>query len=122
MKGKKLYKSIKNTGCGHQIIDKPTHWLIDVNKIVTLLGFLITRNASANFVNVQKNFDLDSDLCVIISPEVKRFQKREEKPGKQKNQLGKWHLSVDCSQNWKTVGKTIEKTSKINTESCRDSY
>lgn len=53
---------------------------MDLNKIPDLLDFFITKRVSANFCNIEENFDLDSDHSAIILTLSERIIKKKSKP------------------------------------------
>ena len=65
-KGKELRNAIIKEGCNYHSTDKPTYWPTDTNKIPDLLDFFISRKISPNFIDIEENFDLDSDHSAVI--------------------------------------------------------
>ena len=76
-KGSQLRKAINKKGCNYHSTGKPTYWPTDPNKLPDLLDFFITRKVSPNFIEVEENFDLDSDHSAVILTLSERIIKNE---------------------------------------------
>jgi len=66
VKGKEMLSALKDYGCECHSTGKPTYWPTDLNKKPDLLDFFISRKISANYVDIEENFDLSSDHSPII--------------------------------------------------------
>ena len=76
----RLNKAIQETGCSFHSTGKPTYWPTDPNKIPDLLDFFISRRVSQNFIDIEENFDLDSDHSAVILTLSERIIKKVNKP------------------------------------------
>lgn len=79
-KGKELRGAVRELGCNYHSTNKPTYWPTDRNKIPDLLDFFITRKVSSHFINIEENFDLNSDHSAVIITISENVIKRESKP------------------------------------------
>ena len=79
-KGSELNKAIQEKGCSFHSTGKPTYWPTDPNKIPDLLDFFISRRVSQNFIDIEENFDLDSDHSAVILTLSERIIKKVNKP------------------------------------------
>jgi hypothetical protein len=66
LKGKELYDAITDYGCEYHSTSKPTYWPTDEKKIPDLLDFFITKNISANYIDIEVEYGLSSDHSGII--------------------------------------------------------
>lgn len=65
-KGRELQKAIDERNCTVHSTGKPTYWPTDPNKIPDLIDFFISRKISANFINIEENFELSADHSSMI--------------------------------------------------------
>lgn len=79
-KGKELHAAIQQLGCNVHSTGKPTYWPTDINKIPDLLDFFISRKIATNFINVEDNYDLDSDHSALILTLSEKIIKKQRNP------------------------------------------
>lgn len=79
-KGRELKKAIDKTSCEVHSSGKPTYWPTDRKKTPDVLDFFITRKMAANFINIEDNYDLDSDHSSIIMTLSETIIKKPMKP------------------------------------------
>ena len=65
-RGRELRKAIQELGCCHHSTGNPTYWPSDTKKTPDLIDFFISKRISVNFINLEDNYDLDSDHSAII--------------------------------------------------------
>lgn len=65
-KGKELRQAIREMGCNIHTSGRPTYWPTDTAKIPDVLDFFISKRVSPNFIEVDDNYDLDSDHSAVI--------------------------------------------------------
>ena len=66
-RGKNLLKRITTNNLNYLTTYEPTHWPTDTNKIPDLLDFLITKNISPRYVQVNSSAELSSDHSPVIA-------------------------------------------------------
>lgn len=79
-KGKELLEAIKEYKCEALSTGKPTYWPTDPNKIPDLIDFFITKNISANFLQIEEGWDMNSDHSPIILTLSENIIKKESNP------------------------------------------
>jgi len=79
-KGRELKKAIDKIGCNVHSSGKPTYWPTDRNKIPDVLDFFITKKIASNFINIEDNYDLNSDHSSIIMTLSETVIKKPIKP------------------------------------------
>lgn len=79
-KGKELHDAIVEYGCEYHSTKKPTYWPTDVQKIPDLLDFFITKKISANYIDVEEEYGLNSDHSGIILTLSETVIKKESNP------------------------------------------
>ena len=79
-KGRELKKAIKEIGCNVYTTGKPTYWPSDRDKLPDLLDLFICRKISANFIDLEENFDLSSDHSAVIFTLSERIIKKKVTP------------------------------------------
>ena len=65
-KGKELYKAGLELNCNFASGGGYTYWPTDPNKLPDLIDFFITKGISANYINIENNYDLSSDHSPVI--------------------------------------------------------
>lgn len=65
-KGKELLQAIREYNCESLSTGKPTYWPTDTNKIPDLIDFFIIKNISANFLQIEEGWDMNSDHSPIL--------------------------------------------------------
>lgn len=79
-RGRELRKAIQEVGCCYHSTETPTYWPTDANKIPDLIDFFISKRISSNFLNLEDNFDLDSDHSAVILNLSEKVIKKQSKP------------------------------------------
>jgi hypothetical protein len=88
-KGKELYDAIIDYGCEYQSTNKPTYWPTDEKKIPDLLDFFITKKISANYIDIEEEYELSSDHSGIILTLSETIIRKEANPSLVNNLTGK---------------------------------
>ena len=104
-KGKELFKAISEMGCNVHSTGKPTYWPEDRNKIPDLLDFFISRKISSNFIDVEDNFDLNSDHSPVIMTLSDIIIRKENKP-----------LLVNKTTDWESFRTELDNDIELNIE------
>lgn len=65
-KGKNLREVMTQLKCESHSTGKPTYWPTDINKIPDLIDFFIVRNISANYIQIEEAWDMNSDHSPIL--------------------------------------------------------
>jgi hypothetical protein len=98
-KGSELYHANKRHNREEHTTGKPTYWPTDRNKIPDLIYFFVFRNVSSTFMDVNEEFDPDSDH----SPIVLTFSETViEKKNKIQLSRKKKLTGASSKKNWKT--------------------
>lgn len=79
-KGRELRIALQELNCNYHSTGKPTYWPTDLDKIPDLLDFFISRKVSPNFIEVEENFDVDSDHSAVILTLSERMIKKTARP------------------------------------------
>lgn len=79
-KGRELQAAIQDLGCNVHSTGKPTYWPTDRKKIPDLLDFFISRKIATNFINVEDNYDLDSDHSAQILTLSEKIIRKQRNP------------------------------------------
>ena len=66
-RGKNLPKSITTNNLNYLTTYEPTYWPTDTNKIPDLLDFIITKNISPRYVQINSSTELSSDHTPVIA-------------------------------------------------------
>lgn len=97
-KGRELLEAIRENGCESLSTGKPTYWPTDLNKIPDLIDFFIVRNISANFLQIEEGWDMNSDHSPIILTLSENVIKRENNP-----------TLVNRLTDWESFKQTLEE-------------
>lgn len=100
-KGRELRQAIKEMGCDIHSTGKPTYWPTDTSKVPDLIDFFISRQVSPNFIELEDNFDMDSDHSAVIFTLSERIIRKETRP-----------MLVNKTTDWESF--RIEVESRIN--------
>lgn len=100
-KGRELRQAIREIGGTIHSTGKPTYWPTDPAKIPDLLDFFVSKKVSANFIDLEENFDMDSDHSAVILTLSEKIVRKENKP-----------TLVNKTTDWISFKREIEK--KIN--------
>lgn len=65
-KGREFYKTDTELKCNFATGGGYTYWPTDLNKLPDLIDFFITKEISANYINIENNYDLSSDHSPVI--------------------------------------------------------
>lgn len=100
-KGRELLSAIKNLGCETLSTGKPTYWPTDPGKIPDLIDFYITRNISANYLQIDDSQDLNSDHSPILLTVSENVIQKENNP-----------VLINRRTDWESFRQCLEE--KIN--------
>jgi len=75
-----LYHASKMHKCEVHTTGKPTYWPTDRNKVPDLVEFFMSRNLSSRFMDVNEEFDLDSDHSPIVLILSETIIEKEQNP------------------------------------------
>lgn len=93
-KGKELLMAVNEYHCEVHSTRKPTYWPTDRTKIPDLIDFFITKHISSNCVEVEEEFDLNSDHSPIVLTMHSTAVKKERPP-----QLINRHTDMETFKN-----------------------
>lgn len=79
-KGSELNAAIVEYGCNVHSTGTPTYWPTDRKKIPDVLDFYISRKIAVNFIDIEDNYDLDSDHSATILTLSETIIKKERNP------------------------------------------
>lgn len=102
-KGSELRQAIKEIGCSFYSTGKPTYWPTDPNKNPDLLDFFIARKVSPNYIDVEENFDLDSDHSAVIMTLSEIIIKKKARP-----------MLVNKTTDWESFRIDLQKNINLN--------
>ena len=104
-KGKELREAMRELGCEYYSTCKPTYWPTDRDKIPDLLDFFVSRKVSPNFINIEENFDLNSDHSAVILTLSENIIRKENKP-----------TLVNKSTGWESFRLELERTTNLEVQ------
>ena len=102
-KGKELRRATQELGCNFQSTGKPTYWPTDKNKLPDLLDFFIIRKISSNFIDIEENFDLNSDHSAAILTLSEHIIKKNTRPS-----------LINKTTNWENFRRGLQDSITLN--------
>jgi hypothetical protein len=66
-KARQLYQASMDYGCEFVSTGKPPFWAKDPNKLPDLIDFFVVKNVSANYIQIDEEYDLNSDHSPILT-------------------------------------------------------
>lgn len=104
-KGRELREAIRSRECNYHSTGKPTYWPTDPSKIPDLLDFFISRKVSPNFINIEDNFDLNSDHSAVILTLSEMIVKKQNRP-----------TLTNITTDWMSFRKELENKVNLNVQ------
>jgi len=114
-KGRELHKALTSAGCCIASTGKPTYWPTDKQKIPDLLDFFILKKISQNLVEVEGNFDFDSDHTPVFLKLLEKPVAVQKNPGLINN-LTDWSHFQAMLQNTETESVPLATADDIDDE------
>lgn len=114
-KGKRLMEAMTQLKCESHSTGKPTYWPTDRNKIPDLIDFFVVRNISANYIQVDEAWDMNSDHSPILLTLSDTIIQKENAP-RLTNRLTDWQSFRVNLENAINLSVSLRTTEQLDEE------